>query len=208
MTECTAEFTIEPFEEGQPGSHVTKAIEAVEAMGLAVVVGPFGTTIEGSSDQIVEAIDVVLSVSLSEGATRVSVTVTNCSAMSDAPPEHPFFKALQPVLDAIGANPIAPTLISRSDVPIEWDGELIGGIRLQSLKGAVRRMVDQITDEFGDELGQLGREEKQQVVRMLDDRGAFLMRGAVEEVADLMDVSRITVYNYLNATSRSAPTRG
>lgn len=203
MTACTAEFTIEPFEEGQPGPHVTKAIEAVEAIGIPVAVGPFGTTIEGDSDEIVEAIGAVLRVSLSEGASRVSVAVTDCSARSDAPPEHPVFKALQPVLDAIGASAIPPGLLSGSDVPVEWEGAMIGGIRLKSLRGAVRRMVDQITDEFGGDVGQLAREQKQQVVRMLDERGAFLIRGAVEEVADLMDVSRITVYNYLNATSRS-----
>lgn len=37
---------------------------------------------------------------------------------------------------------------------------------------------------------------------MLYERGAFLFCGAVEEVADLMGVSRITIYNYLNATRR------
>ena len=40
------------------------------------------------------------------------------------------------------------------------------------------------------------------MVRMLNERDAVLIRGAVEEVADLMGVSRITIYNYLNATRR------
>ena len=39
-------------------------------------------------------------------------------------------------------------------------------------------------------------------VRLLDERGAFILRRAVEEVADAMGVSRITVYNYLNAIHR------
>ena len=30
------------------------------------------------------------------------------------------------------------------------------------------------------------------------ERGAFILRRAVEDVADAMGVSRITVYNYLN----------
>ena len=94
--------------------------------------------------------------------------------------------------------------MSRLDVPIEWEGEVIGGIRLQSLEGAVRRMVDQITSELESDIGDLSREDKQQVVRVLNDRGAFALRGAVEEVADLMGVSRITIYNYLSAT-RSGP---
>jgi predicted transcriptional regulator YheO len=37
---------------------------------------------------------------------------------------------------------------------------------------------------------------------MLDQRGAFTLRRAVEDVADATGVSRITVYNYLNALHR------
>ena len=48
----------------------------------------------------------------------------------------------------------------------------------------------------------LSREEKQKAIRLLDDRGAFILRRAVEDVADAMGVSRITVYNYLNALHR------
>ena len=40
---------------------------------------------------------------------------------------------------------------------------------------------------------------KQLAVRMLDDRGAFALRRSVESVADAMNVSRFTIYNYLNA---------
>ena len=36
----------------------------------------------------------------------------------------------------------------------------------------------------------------------LYERGAFLFRGAMEEVVDLIGVSRITIYNYLSATRR------
>jgi predicted transcriptional regulator YheO len=37
---------------------------------------------------------------------------------------------------------------------------------------------------------------------MLDERGAFELRRSVEDVADTFGVSRITIYNYLNATRR------
>jgi predicted transcriptional regulator YheO len=39
-------------------------------------------------------------------------------------------------------------------------------------------------------------------VRLLDERGAFVLRSSVEQVADAMWVSRGTVYNYLNAIHR------
>jgi predicted transcriptional regulator YheO len=39
-------------------------------------------------------------------------------------------------------------------------------------------------------------------VKLLNDRGAFSLRRSVEDVADALGVSRITVYNYLNAVTR------
>ncbi len=48
----------------------------------------------------------------------------------------------------------------------------------------------------------MNREQKQSAIRLLDDRGPFTLRRAVEDVADAMGVSRITVYNYLNAIHR------
>jgi predicted transcriptional regulator YheO len=53
--------------------------------------------------------------------------------------------------------------------------------------------------ELGGQLPDLSREDKQRAVRLLDERGAFLLRRSVDEVADALGVSRITVYNYLNA---------
>jgi predicted transcriptional regulator YheO len=48
-------------------------------------------------------------------------------------------------------------------------------------------------------LTELSREKKQAAIRILDERGAFLLRKSIEDVADAMGVSRITIYNYLNA---------
>lgn len=53
--------------------------------------------------------------------------------------------------------------------------------------------------EIGTVASQWDRAEKQRVVRMLEERGAFLLRGAVDDIAQIMGVSRITIYNYLNA---------
>ena len=43
------------------------------------------------------------------------------------------------------------------------------------------------------------RQGKQDVVRRLDELGAFNLRKAVEDIADRLEVSRFTIYNYLNA---------
>jgi predicted transcriptional regulator YheO len=55
---------------------------------------------------------------------------------------------------------------------------------------------------MGQQLSDMNREQKQLAIRLLDERGAFTLRRAVEDVADAMGVSRITVYNYLNAIHR------
>ena len=42
------------------------------------------------------------------------------------------------------------------------------------------------------------KEDKLKVVRRLEGQGVFLIKGAVSRVAGALDVSRYTVYNYLN----------
>jgi uncharacterized protein YqgV (UPF0045/DUF77 family) len=91
---------------------------------------------------------------------------------------------------AAGADRISLHLTNGSGNP---------GIGLASLHDALARMIAGVEDELGDQLAELSREGKQAAVRMLDARGAFLLRRAVDDVADAMGVSRITIYNYLNA---------
>ena len=64
------------------------------------------------------------------------------------------------------------------------------------------RLIEGVERDLGARLAELSREDKQRAIRMLDERGAFILRRAVEDVADVMGVSRITVYNYLNAIHR------
>lgn len=67
------------------------------------------------------------------------------------------------------------------------------------LREALDHMIEQVEADTGRPLAQLDREKKQAAVRILDERGAFQLRKAIEAVADAMGVSRITIYNYLNA---------
>jgi len=114
---------------------------------------------------------------------------------------HPLLLALEPVAEAIGAELLGPAEREPSDIPLEWDGRVVGALRLLPLQGALGRLIEGVERELGAPLGQLTREDKQRAVRMLEDRGAFLLRRSVEDVADALGVSRITVYNYLNAMS-------
>ena len=86
---------------------------------------------------------------------------------------------------------------------IAGDEQAIGELdRLPHLQGALDRLIATVETELGGPLHQLSREDKQRAVRLLDQSGAFILRRAVEDVADAMGVSRITVYNYLNALHR------
>jgi uncharacterized protein YqgV (UPF0045/DUF77 family) len=81
-------------------------------------------------------------------------------------------------------------------------GETPATARFGDLHDALSQMVAAVEEQLGAPLSELSREQKQAAVRILDQRGAFLLRKAVESVGDMMGVSRITIYNYLNAIAR------
>ncbi len=115
---------------------------------------------------------------------------------------HPLLSAVKPILDAVGAHLVSVEDARISDVALEWEGEIIAAVRLPPILGALNRLISQVERELGASLTELSRSNKQIAVRMLDQRGAFTLRRSVEDVADAMGVSRITVYNYLNALHR------
>ena len=69
------EFTIEPFVEGHPGRHVVAAVEAVEALGVTVEFGPFGSSCTVPTDVVPDAVAALTRAALDHGATHVSVHV-------------------------------------------------------------------------------------------------------------------------------------
>ncbi|MFF4339211.1 thiamine-binding protein [Kitasatospora sp. NPDC001540] len=70
------EFTTEPFElDGFP-EHAKAARRAVDEAGLAVSVGPFGTSAEGDAEQALAAVTRLLRETLAAGASRISVQVS------------------------------------------------------------------------------------------------------------------------------------
>jgi len=59
-------------------------------------------------------------------------------------------------------------------------------------------LVDKTLESVGKPVAFLSREEKVNIVQLLDNKGVFLIKGAVDYVAKVMCVSRYTVYNYLD----------
>lgn len=116
--------------------------------------------------------------------------------MADAV-DHPVFQAIEPLLILVGGEVVGPDELDSGDVPICWQNTVVGGVRLGSLTDALDRMVAHVEAELGGDLPSLSRTDKQTAVRMLDDQGAFLLRKSIDDVAERMGVSRITIYNYL-----------
>ncbi len=67
------EFTIEPFHEGNPGPHVLAAVDAVEAFGVEVEFGPFGSSCTVSQGQVAEVSGAIVAQAFANGASHVSL---------------------------------------------------------------------------------------------------------------------------------------
>ncbi len=121
-------------------------------------------------------------------------------------PRHPFAAAVQPLVDAIGGEALPPGEARGDDVVLDWEGEAVLAVRLPRLADSLDHLLADLRRRHGP-LDRLGRREKQTVVRILEERGAFSVRHGVETVASALGVSRFTVYNYLNReTVRHAQT--
>jgi uncharacterized protein YqgV (UPF0045/DUF77 family) len=151
--DIAAEFLVEPFVEGDPGPHVTAAIDAFDAHDLAVNLGPFASSASGRLDTMADAIADMIRAAMRSGASSVQLRVAATA----------------------------------------------GEIPVPTLRDALDDILRMAEREIGSTASEWDRAEKQRVVRMLDQRGAFLLRGAVDDIAEIMGVSRITIYNYLNA---------
>ena len=105
---------------------------------------------------------------------------------------------LELVGEAVGAMVVDAMRSGATNINVQVanDPGRLGSVTLHDALEAMMRAAER---ELGTETSTWDRADKQRVVRMLDERGAFLLRGAVDDIATAMGVSRITIYNYLNA---------
>jgi len=73
--------------------------------------------------------------------------------------------------------------------------------RFETFESDIVATVNQITDKIirkaGKAIPSMGREDKIEIVRQLEEQGLFLIKGAIKLIAGKLNVSKITVYNYL-----------
>ncbi|GAA2687927.1 helix-turn-helix domain-containing protein [Streptomyces aculeolatus] len=121
------------------------------------------------------------------------------------PADHPFVAAVKPLVDALGGELVPPEAAAGDDVVLSWEGREVVAVRLPHLADSLDHMLAELERRHGVPLAQLDRRTKQQVVRVLETRGAFSVRHGVETVAGALGVSRFTIYNYLNREARQGP---
>lgn len=69
------EFTIEPFVEDRPGTHVVAAIDAAREHGADVEVGPFGSGCSVAEDEAGTVVGAIVAAAVANGASHVSIHV-------------------------------------------------------------------------------------------------------------------------------------
>ncbi|MFF8942730.1 helix-turn-helix domain-containing protein [Streptomyces sp. NPDC014864] len=112
--------------------------------------------------------------------------------------EETFIAAVKPLVDAIGGEMLPPDEAGPDDVVLSWQGADAVAVRLPQLADSLDHILAAMERKRGRPLADLDRKAKQEVVRVLEARGAFSVRHGVETVASALGVSRFTVYNYLN----------
>ena len=112
--------------------------------------------------------------------------------------DDPFVTAVKPLVDAMGGEMVPPDQAGADDVVLSWEGAEVVAVRLPQLADSLDHILAALERKQGRPLADLDRKAKQEVVRILEARGAFSVRHGVETVAGALGVSRFTVYNYLN----------
>ena len=91
---------------------------------------------------------------------------------------------------------------------IEWLQSLVPGseenaapaeVSQEELTHVSEIVTDLIDKIIGNkDMARLRREEKLELIRFMDQRGIFLLKGAVDQVGSRMGISRVTVYSYID----------
>ena len=67
-----------------------------------------------------------------------------------------------------------------------------------SVQQTIESIINQAIENMGKHPMSMSMEEKVKFVGILEDKGAFMIKGAVDYIAAVLNVSKYTVYNYLN----------
>ena len=76
----------------------------------------------------------------------------------------------------------------------EESADLLG----EGVSDILRQILDRTISDAGIPVSAMSRQDKMDIVRFLDEKEVFSIKGSVEELAKQLAVSRYTIYNYLD----------
>lgn len=88
-------------------------------------------------------------------------------------------------------------LICNIDETIQDHENITNGIDTKNINSLMQELIAEVLENFGKPVSYLTKEDKVNIVRTLNNKDIFLIKGAVEYVAEKLCVSRFTIYNYL-----------
>ena len=65
----------------------------------------------------------------------------------------------------------------------------------------IEKIIAEAIEELNKPIELMNKEEKMSFVKILDEKGVFLVKGAVDDLAEMLGVSKFTVYNWLEKVS-------
>ena len=88
----------------------------------------------------------------------------------------------------------------------EWMRELLTGMinsNLSTMFADVNELLTKLMDQavamVGVDVEKMTKEEKESVLRYLDEKGAFLITKSSDRVCEFLGISKFKLYNYLNS---------
>lgn len=114
------------------------------------------------------------------GAFCINIDTTRVTAQ---------INALAAMLPGIGEG-IVP------DIPDDPAEDAVPADGSRSVVEMVTDLIDKIIGEARE--GVMSREKRLELIRFMDSRGVFLVKGAIDRVAEKLQISKVTVYSYLD----------
>lgn len=70
-----------------------------------------------------------------------------------------------------------------------------------NVKSIIEKMIAEAIEVLNKPIEFMNKDEKMTFVKILDEKGVFLVKGAVDDLAEMLGVSKFTIYNWLEKLS-------
>ncbi|MBN6185481.1 transcriptional regulator [Aneurinibacillus sp. BA2021] len=124
----------------------------------------------------------------------------------------------QQVIGAFCINYDVSVMMQMREILDAWMPGNIERKQTQPVDAAEEESSMQNVEEITDQLIQqmiansqhpwMKRHEKVELIRFMDEKGIFLMKGSVEKVAKQLGISKVTVYSYLDEINKKSAKQG